>query len=73
MLTGDQVRQACALLKWTRYDLQRHTALRFVVIDCVLRSKDSINATLAEKIIVKEAFHRSGVEFIDEGPRLRRG
>ncbi len=77
MLTGHQVRQTCELLGWTRYDLHRFTALPLVVIDRVMGSKARIDSTLAREIIVKEALHRAGVEFIPEngggaGVRLRK-
>lgn len=77
MLTGRQVREACDLLRWTRYDLQRRTGLPFHVVDRVMASQTEIEATLAREIVLKDAFSRAGVEFILEkdaaGVRLREG
>lgn len=78
MLSGRQVREACELLRWTRYDLQRRTGLPFLVVDRVMSSEAEIDATLAREIVLKDAFHRAGVEFIFENGgkamvRLRRG
>ena len=72
MLTGTQVRAACDLLKWNRYDLQRRTALPLYVIDYVTGCEDAIEATLAREIVLKDAFHRAGIEFTPDGPRLRK-
>ena len=77
MLTGQHIRDACALLGWSRYDLQPQTALPLVIVDILLGSVGALNGTLADEIILKEAFHRAGVEFIPEnggeaGVRLRK-
>lgn len=71
MLTGRQIREACEALGWTRLDLQAQTALSLVVIDNALASPGAIGGTLAEEIMIKEAFYRAGVEFGPEGIRLR--
>lgn len=72
-LTGQQVREACRLLRWSRYDLQRRTALPFHVVDRVMAVETAIEATLAREIVLKDAFHRAGIEFTPKGPRLRDG
>ncbi len=71
MLTGGQIREACALLDWDRFDLQRWTALPFIVIDRAMRGSEGMIGTLVDEIIIKEAFHRAGVAFEPEGARLR--
>ncbi len=72
MLTGRRVREACELLRWNRYEMQRRTALPLVAVDVVMSGEDRFNGTKADEIILKEAFHRAGVEFTPEGPRLRK-
>ena len=71
MLTGGQMREACEALRWSPQDLEAHTALSLAVIDNALASPGAIGGTLAEEIVIKEAFHRAGVEFVPEGIRLR--
>lgn len=71
MLTGRQMREACEALSWSPQDLQARTALSLVVIDNALASPGAIGGTLVEEIMIKEAFHRAGVEFGPEGVRLR--
>ena len=71
MLTSRQIRDACEALNWTRLDLQAHTALSLVVIDNALASPEAIGGTLAEEIMIKEAFHRAGAEFGTNGVTLR--
>ena len=70
MLTGRQIRDACEALSWSRLDLQAQTALSLVVIDNAWASPEAIGGTLAEEIIIKEAFYRAGVEFGPDGVRL---
>lgn len=65
-LTGEQVREACRLLRWDRYDLQRRTGLPLHVIDRVMTSEAEIEATLAREIVLKDAFHRAGIDFAPE-------
>lgn len=72
MLTGRQVRQACELLRWDRYEVQRRTALPLPAVDIVTSDADHFNGTRADEIVLKDAFHRAGIEFTPEGPRLRR-
>lgn len=73
LLTGRQVREACRLLHWDRFDLQRWTALPLTVVDRALASGDGIGETLADEIIFKNAFYRAGIEFMAEsGARLRK-
>ena len=67
MLTGRQVRKACELLRWSRYDLQRWTALPLHVVDQVMMSDHAIEATLAREIVLRDALQRAGVEFTPEG------
>ena len=71
MLTGPQIREACAVLKWSRFDLQRRTALPLVVIDRAMMSPDGAVGRLADEIVIKDAFYRAGVEFRPDGVRLR--
>ena len=71
MLVGSKIRDACELLKWTRFDLQRRTALPLVVIDRAMMSPDGAVGTLADEIIIKDAFYRAGVEFTPDGVTLR--
>ena len=63
MLTGQQIREACELLGWTRYDVQRRTALPLHVVDRMMKSQTQMEATLAREIAFKDALHRAGVEF----------
>lgn len=51
-LTGRQVREACELLRWDRYDLQRRTGLPLYVVDQVMTSETEIEATLAREIVL---------------------
>ena len=71
MLTGREIREACELLRWTRYDMQRRTALPLVEVDLIMASAGATNISLADEIIVKEAFRRAGIEFGSEGFLLR--
>ena len=73
MLTGTQVRAACDLLRWNRYDLQRRTSLPLYVVDYVTGCEDEIEATLAREIVLKDTFRHAEVEFTPDGPRLRQG
>lgn len=73
MLTGRQIRAACALLKWDRFDLQRSTALPLFVIDRVMISPGAIAGMLADEIIIKDAFHRAGVDLRSDGITLTKG
>lgn len=72
-LTGKQVREACTLLCWNRYDLQRKTALPFVVVDRSLSGEDVLDCTMAVRIILRDAFHRAGVDLTDGQAKLREG
>lgn len=72
MLTGSQIRNACEALSWSRLDLQAQTALPLIIIDNALASLGAIGGTIAEEIIIKEAFFRAGVEFGSESVRLGR-
>ena len=71
MLTGLQISEACDLLKWSRLDLQRRTALPLAVIDRALMSPDGAVGRLADEIVIKDAFYRAGVEFGPDGVRMR--
>jgi len=71
VLTGREIREACELLRWTRYDMQRRTALPLVEVDLILASAGAININLADEIVVEEAFRRAGIEFGPEGVLLR--
>ena len=71
MLTGRDIREARDLLGWGRYDLQRRTALPLFAVDRLTNNPGDLDGTLAEDIILREAFHRAGVEFTPDGPRLR--
>ena len=71
MLTGPQIREACDLLKWTRFDLQQRTSLPLAVIDRASMSPDGAVGRLADEIVIKDAFYRAGVEFGPDGVRLR--
>jgi len=71
VLTGREIREACELLRWTRYDMQRCTALPLVEVDLIMASAGAININLADEIVVKEAFRRAGIEFGPEGVLLR--
>ena len=71
MLTGRGIRDVCEALSWSSRDLQAQTALSQVVIDNALASPGAIGGTLAEEIVIKEAFRRAGVEFGPDGMGLR--
>ncbi len=71
VLTGREIREACELLRWTRYDMQRRTALPLVEVDLIMASAGATSISLADEVIVKEAFRRAGIEFGSEGFLLR--
>lgn len=60
-LNGRRVREACEMLGWSRYDLQRRTALPLVAVDLLMGGEDVLNGTRADEIILKDAFHRAGL------------
>ena len=70
-LTGEQVREACELLRWSRFDLQRRTAMPLAAVDRTLASRGSLGGTLSEEIVLRDAFHRADIDFTPEGPRRR--
>ena len=71
MTPGRHIREACSLLNWNRFDLQRWTALPLVVIDRAMTSPDGFVGTLADDIIIRQALHRAGIDFGPGGARLR--
>lgn len=68
MVTGPQVRQACSLLRWTRYDLNRRTALPLWSVDIILSGRRDREITPGDSALLGDAFDRAGVEFtVGEG------
>ena len=67
MLTGQQARDACSLLRWTRYELNRRTALPLWIADRVFTTQGDLDVTPEEVTILSDAFDRAGVEFMAEG------
>ena len=76
MITGFQARQACELLRWTRYDVNRRTALPLWVVDLILAGQNDLDVTPEESTILHDAFDLAGVDFVlddggEQGARLR--
>ena len=67
MLTGHQVRLACDLLKWTRYDVNRHTGLPLWMVDRILVGM--ADPDLFPGTTLHSAFDQAGIEFFvaDDG------
>ena len=71
MLTGRQIREARALLRWRREGLASRTALFFSVIDRAEASDGEPHITMTQEIVIRHAFETAGVEFTAKGVQLR--
>lgn len=71
MLTGRSIREACGILSWGRYDLQRRTALPLVYVDLLMKSTGVLDPTKADEIVLKDAFHRAGLALDAAGAWVR--
>lgn len=67
MITGLQAREACDLLRWTRYDLNRRTALPLWLLERILSGQGDLDVTPGENTFLTDAFDRAGVEFVVGG------
>ncbi len=77
-LTGDQVRAARALLRWSAEDLSRRSSVSLRTIRRAELAERHTTMTTANNLAVRRALESAGVEFIDEngggpGVRLRKG
>jgi transcriptional regulator with XRE-family HTH domain len=75
MVTPAQCRAARGLLDWSQQDLAGHAGIGIVTVRQV--EAGSTSPRRATLIVLKQAFERAGVEFIDEngggtGVRLRK-
>ena len=73
MPTGRRVRDACGLLGWGRYDVQRRTGLPLVAVDLLMGGADTLNGTTADATILEDAFRRAGLTLDASGAWVRRG
>jgi transcriptional regulator with XRE-family HTH domain len=72
MVTPAQCRAARGLLDWSQQDLAGHAGIGIVTVRQV--EAGSTSPRRATLIVLKQAFERAGVEFIDEnggGPGVR--
>lgn len=72
MVTGPLARQACSLLRWTRYDLNRRTALPLWSVGTILSGRRDREITPGESALLCDALDRAGVEFTAGEVRLKR-
>ena len=73
-LTGDQLRAARALIRWSAQDLSRHSSVSLRTIRRAELPKGRTAMTAANDLAVRRALEAAGVEFIDEnggGPGVR--
>jgi hypothetical protein len=73
-LTGDQIRAARALLRWSAGDLSRQSSVSLRTIRRAELAEWRMPMTTANNLAVRRAFESVGVEFIDEnggGPGVR--
>ena len=66
MLTGVQVREARALLGWSRGDLSRRGTLSLNMICRAEASDGEAGITLGHRIVMRAAFEKAGVVFAVE-------
>jgi transcriptional regulator with XRE-family HTH domain len=74
-LSGDQVRAARALLRWSAEDLSRHSSVSLRTIRRAELAEHDTTLTTANNLAIRRALEEAGVEFIDEnggGPGVRR-
>ena len=74
-LSGDQVRAARALLRWSAADLSRHSSVSLRTIRRAELAEHDTTLTTANNLAIRRALEEAGVEFIDEnggGPGVRR-
>lgn len=72
MVTAAQCRAARGLLNWTQQDLADHAGLGIVTIRQI--EADITQPRRATLTVLKQAFERAGIEFIDQnggGPGVR--
>ena len=69
IMTGTQIAAARALLKWTQQDLANATDLSTIAIKKVESGATQPRESTIN--IIREAFSRNGIEFIDGGVRER--
>ena len=72
MVTAAQCRAARGLLDWSQQDVAGHAGIGIVTVRQV--EAGSTSPRRATLIVLKQAFERAGVEFIDEnggGPGVR--
>jgi ribosome-binding protein aMBF1 (putative translation factor) len=72
MITGQQIRAARAMLKWSAKDLSAHADLSWATIQRMEAEEGVPNANAKNVEAVKQAFEKAGIEFLpDNGVRLR--
>ncbi len=71
MLTGTQVREARALLGWTRAELSRRTFLKLDIIDHAEECDGTALLHYGQEIAIRRICGRAGVEFVDQPPSAR--
>ena len=72
MITAAQCRAARGLLDWTQQELAN--AAHIGVATVRLFESEGVGARQATLVVIRQAFERAGIEFIDEnggGPGLR--
>lgn len=71
MLTGRQIRDARALLRWNRNDLAKRSAVPVAIIHRAEADDGEADISRAHAIVLKHAIVGAGVEITPEGVRLR--
>ncbi len=66
MLTGAQVREARALLGWSRSNLSRRGTLSLNMICRAEASDGEASITLGHRVVMRAAFQKAGVVFAVE-------
>ena len=71
MLTGTQIREARALLGWSRDELGRHAVLKLDVIEQAEERDGTALLIYGQEIAIRRVCGQAGVEFIDHPPSAR--
>jgi transcriptional regulator with XRE-family HTH domain len=73
-LTGDQVRAARALLRWSADELSKRSSVSLRTIRRAELAETETTMTAANNLAIRKSLESGGVEFIDEnggGPGVR--
>jgi hypothetical protein len=65
-LTGDQIRAARALIRWSAEDLARSSSVGLTTIRRAELTIEETSLTAANNLAIRNALESAGVEFIDE-------